>query len=75
MKRFDKIPLKIQDQFYERLDLFLKDKFNKTLDNHSVNKAYPNCRSINVNGDYRAIFQEQGNTAIFITIGTHSELY
>lgn len=75
MKRFDKIPLKIQEQFYERLDLFLENKFNKILNNHSVEETYPNCRSINVSGDYRAIFKEQEDIAIFITIGTHSDLY
>ncbi len=74
-KRFKKLPIKIQEQFYERLDLFLEDKTNKTLNNHSVGKAYPECRSINVNGDYRAIFQDQGDVAIFITVGTHSDLY
>ncbi len=74
-KKFDKIPPKIQEYFYERLDLFLQDKFNKTLSNHSVDKAYPNCRSINISGDYRAIFKENGDVAIFITIGTHSDLY
>ena len=74
-KRFVKIPLKIQEQFYKRLDLFLEDKFDKTLNNHFVGKIFPSCRSINVSGDYRAIFEDQGDKAIFITIGTHSDLY
>jgi len=74
-KRFKKIPFSVQERFYERLDLFLKDKFDKILHNHSVDRAFPNCKSINISGDYRAIFEEQEDTAIFITIGTHSELY
>lgn len=74
-KRFKKIHPKTQEQFYERLDLFLYDKFSQSLNNHSVDRAYPGCRSINVSGDYRAIYKEVGDTAIFITIGTHSELY
>lgn len=74
-KKLDKTPLKIQERFYQRLDLFLQDKFDRVLNNHSVDKAFPNCNSINVSGDYRAIFEDQGETAIFITIGTHSELY
>ncbi len=74
-KKFKKIPVKIQEQFYERLDLFLQDKFDKMLNNHSVDNAFPNCRSINVSGDYRAIFKDQGCIIIFITIGTHAELY
>jgi addiction module RelE/StbE family toxin len=74
-KKFKKIPLKIQEQFYIRLELFLQNKFDKTLNNHSVDKAFPNCNSINISGDYRAIFTDQENVIIFITIGTHSELY
>lgn len=74
-KDFKKLPLKVKEQFYERLNLFLKDKFDKILNNHPVDKAFPGCRSINVNGDYRAIFQELEDIAIFITIGTHSDLY
>ena len=74
-KKFDKLPLKIQEHFYERLDIFLENKFNKLLNNHSVEKRFPNCRSINVSGDYRAIFEDRGDEAIFITIGTHSNLY
>jgi addiction module RelE/StbE family toxin len=74
-KKFKKISLKIQEQFYERLDLFFQDKFNKILNNHSVDKAFVNCRSINVSGDYRAVYKDEGDVIVFITIGTHSELY
>ena len=74
-KKLKKIPLKIQERFYERLELFVQDKFDRVLNNHSVDKAYPNCRSINVSGDYRALFKDHGETIIFINIGTHSSLY
>ncbi len=74
-KRFKKLSVKTQEQFYERLDLFLLNKSSKMLNNHSVGNAYPDCRSINVNGDYRAIFQDQGDVVIFMTIGSHSDLY
>lgn len=74
-KKLKKLPVKIQNQFYDRLDLFVRNKNDKILENHSVDKAYSDCRSINITGDYRAIFKEDQNLAIFITIGTHSELY
>lgn len=74
-KRFKKLPLKIQRQFYERLELFLRNKFDKTLNNHEVGAAFPDCRSINITGDCRAIFYEQKDAVIFIIIGTHSDLY
>lgn len=67
--------LAMQAKFDIAFALFLKDKFAKKLNNHSVDKAFPDCRSINITGDYRAIFYESGDVAVFIIIGTHSELY
>jgi addiction module RelE/StbE family toxin len=74
-KRFPRLPSKVKEQFYERLELFMRNKFEKALNNHSVGAAYPGCRSINVTGDYRAIYSEASDIIIFITIGTHSQLY
>ena len=74
-KNLKKLPPKIKEQFYERLEIFVKDKFHKSLNNHSIDKAFPGCRSINVTGDFRAIYFEEGELITFITIGTHSELY
>lgn len=74
-KRLKKLSPEIQDQLHERLRCFVKDKFNQMLNNHSVNAAFPGCRSVNVTGDYRAIFYEEGDAAIFVAIGTHAQLY
>lgn len=78
-KRFEKafkvLPESIKRKFYERLEIFIKDKFDSVLKNHPVDRAFPDSRSINVTGDYRAIFKEEKNMVVFITIGTHSELY
>jgi addiction module RelE/StbE family toxin len=75
-KKFKKLPSKIKDQFDERNILFQRNKFDSVLNNHSVEKRFPDCRSINITGDYRAIFKEEKDTVyIFVNIGTHSELY
>lgn len=74
-KDFKKLPPKIRSRFYERLSLFLHNKSDPALNNHSVERAFPGCRSINITGNYRAIFKEEGDTTIFITIGSHSDLY
>jgi len=74
-KDFKKLSPKIKEQFYRRLELFIQNKFDKSLNNHSVDKVFPGCRSINVTGDYRAIFQDGLEVITFVTIGTHSELY
>lgn len=76
LKVFDKLPPKIKDKFYERLRLFRENFFHPLLNNHSVEAAYPYWRSINITGDYRALYKTQSdNTIVFMKIGTHSELY
>lgn len=75
VKRLRKLPHKIEEKFYDRVDLFLVNKFDKQLNNHSVDNAYPGCRSINITGDYRALYRNQGEGVLFVIIGNHSELY
>ena len=74
-KRLKKLPEKVRNNLSERLEIFTENKFNEILNNHSVEGAYPNCRSINITGDYRAIYEEKDGGIIFRLIGTHSELY
>jgi addiction module RelE/StbE family toxin len=80
-KRFEKdlkkSPRKIQIVFRNRLEIYLSDKFNPILNNHSLTGKYEGYRSINVSGDWRAIFREMdgGETVYFDLIGTHSKLY
>ncbi len=74
-KQFKELPPKIKERFYERLEVLLADPFHPQLNNHSVDKTYPGCRSINVTGDYRALFQEEAGLFVFVFIGTHAELY
>ncbi len=76
IKIFNKLPVKIQSKFYERLRLFGNNPLHSLLDNHSVGAAYPGFWSINVTGDFRALYERTGvNTITFMKIGTHSELY
>ena len=74
-KQFAKLPPKIQEQFYEKLTLFRENPFNPLLNNHSVHHPYDGCQSINISGDVRALFEIKNNSAFFIRVGSHSELY
>ena len=74
-KSFQKLPHAVQLKFVERRNIFLVDPFSRILNNHSVDKRFPGCRSINVTGDYRAIFTITDTHVLFLYIGTHSELY
>ena len=76
IKKYTLLPKKIKEKFKERRNVFVENKFDPILNNHNVEKRFPGCRSINVTGDYRAIFKEdKRNVFTFVNIGTHSELY
>jgi addiction module RelE/StbE family toxin len=74
-KKLKKFPKKIQEQFYERLEIFETNQFTDSLNNHAVHYPYEGCRSINITGDVRALYEVIGDTALFVRIGSHSELY
>ncbi len=76
LKAYKKLPVKIKEKFKERRNLFIENMFHPLLNNHSVEPIHPNWRSIDITGDYRALFEVVGkDTIVFTKIGTHSELY
>lgn len=74
-KDYKKLIPKIKEQFKVRRNIFLAEPFHPILNNHELHGKYAGCRSINITGDYRAIYQMKGEMAIFTRIGTHPELY
>ncbi len=74
-KMFRKCSQEIKDRFIERLKIFKKNKYNPVLNNHPLSGKLKGLRSINVSGDYRAIFEEKSEDIIFTAIGNHSQLY
>lgn len=75
-KILERTPLKIQIAFRDRLGMFLDNPNHPFLQNHKLSGEYENCRSINITGDWRAIFKKVGEfDVIFIDLGTHSQLY
>jgi len=77
IKEFKKCPSTIKIAFKDKLKTFIKDQFNPILNNHSLTGKLKKYKSINVNGDWRVIFQEikEKDVVYFIAIGTHSQLY
>lgn len=75
LKKLDKSPEKIRERFEERLSLFEINPFASELNNHSLKGELAGRRSINITGDWRAIFKEFDDGIIFLDIGTHSQLY
>lgn len=78
-KQLKRAPLAIKIAFRKRRELFIQDPFYPQLNNHALTGKYSGYRSINVTGDWRAIFSEFedefGKVVIFEIIGTHSQLY
>ena len=75
IKMYAKAPQKVQKAFKDKQELFLRDPHNPQLNNHQLSGKYRDCRSINVSGDWRAIFVEKKAGVYFRLIGTHGQLY
>lgn len=75
-KRYRKAPVKIRNQFDERVLIFEKEPFNPLLNNHPLTGDRNGQWSINITGDWRAVYIFSGADAvIFIDIDTHGNLY
>lgn len=74
-KSYKKLDLSIRIKTKERIMLFVDNPYHVLLRNHSVHPTFEMGRSINITGDYRAIYIKEDARIIFIEIGTHSELY
>ncbi|MBI2017923.1 type II toxin-antitoxin system mRNA interferase toxin, RelE/StbE family [Candidatus Daviesbacteria bacterium] len=78
-KQYEKANVKIKSAFDKKLELFLRDPFYPLLNNHSLTGQYLGKRSINITGDWRAIFSEteieEEKVINFELLDTHSNLY
>jgi addiction module RelE/StbE family toxin len=75
-RQYKKLPPKLQKQFDERLQLFVKDPTNPKLRVHPLKGSYKGYWSMNISGDLRALYLKKGDELIiFALIGTHSQLF
>jgi len=78
-KHLRKAPTKIKLAFRNGLILFGQNPFNPLLNNHSLSGELSSYRSINVTGDWRAIYsanhEGEIEIVVFEMLGTHSQLY
>ena len=75
-KRYKKLRQGEQQKTDDRIELFEINRTHILLNNHALHDLYRGCRSINITGDIRAVYEEIGfDTVHFIALGTHSELY
>ncbi len=78
-KHFNKAPKHIQSAVKSRLVLFTQDPSLEVLNNHTLTGTFRGYRSINITGDWRAIYTVRQNALVheyyFELLGTHSQLY
>jgi addiction module RelE/StbE family toxin len=79
-KDFDKMSRKllpkVKQKMVTRITLFGRDPLDASLRNHALHTPYKGSYSIDITGDYRAVYQlVDSQTALFTHVGTHSQLY
>ncbi|MDO8657272.1 MAG: type II toxin-antitoxin system mRNA interferase toxin, RelE/StbE family [Candidatus Levybacteria bacterium] len=80
IKQYKKAGRKIQEKADKVILLFSKNPADYQLRNHLLYGKYQGRRSIDVTGDWRAVYREvkdenNNSYAYFIALGTHSQLY
>ena len=76
-KRFEKLPRKKQIHVTHAIELFLTSSTDPKLRLHELSGALQGVWSISAGGDLRIHFEyvEGGFTILFLTVGTHAQLY
>lgn len=79
-KQYKKAQKKIQEKIKERISLFIRNPALQLLNDHVLTGKFQGCRSINITGDWRAIYSIRINLKseqeyYFELVGTHSQLY
>lgn len=75
IKQAKKLDKPVRQRLIERIKIFAKDPLCSELNNHPLKGRYKKYRSINITGDFRALYLCQDDLIVFDVVGTHSQLY
>lgn len=76
VKQFEKLKETQKNRFYERLELFKINPHDRVLRDHALKGTHKSYRSIDIEGDLRALYYVKGDVVIiFAFIGSHAQLY
>lgn len=75
LHQYFKLAPKIRQKVDERVLLWQKYPLNSQLRDHQLKGKFKEYRSIDITGDYRALYLQREDEAIFDKLGTHSQLY
>jgi addiction module RelE/StbE family toxin len=74
IRQLKKLPLDLQEEIFNKVDLFIADHKNPILKTHKLHGKLKNYWAFRVSYSYRIIFEIIGDEATFIEIGNH-DLY
>ena len=75
IKQSKKLHPAVRTKLLQGIVLFSDNPLDSKLRDHSLKGKYRSYRSIDITGDYRALYLLRSNEAIFDLVGTHSQLY
>lgn len=77
--KIKKVDVRVYKSLRQKITIFVKDPNDPQLDNHKLFEKWEGFRSIDINADWRAIYEgiSEGEeiVAYFVALGTHEELY
>ncbi len=75
IKQSKKLSPKLRKQLVQRITIFSNNPLDSQLRDHQLKGKYKQYRSIDITGDFRALYLLISDEAIFDIVGTHSQLY
>jgi addiction module RelE/StbE family toxin len=75
IKQSKKLSPDMRLKLTRRIVLFTDNPLDPRLRDHRLKGKYKEYRSIDVTGDFRALYLLRENEAIFDIVGTHPQLY
>lgn len=75
IKQAKKLGPELRKKLHERVAAFCDNPLHPLLRNHALKGKYKQYRSIDINGDIRALYLQKENEAVFDYVGSHSQLY
>jgi mRNA interferase YafQ len=75
IKQSKKLNKNVSHKLIDRIELFVQNPLDPELNNHPLKGKYKAYRSINITGDYRALYLSKDEYIVFDVVGTHSQLY
>ena len=75
IKQSKKLNKPVREKLIQRIELFTNNPLDSELNNHPLKGKYKKYRSINITGDFRALYLVQDEYIVFDLVGTHSQLY